>query len=236
VFKEKTMLAMVLARGGSKGLKDKNIRPFLGHPLIAWCIKAAQDSEVFDLIVAYSDSPKILETAREYGAETIEEPPALAADNVFITPAIQDLLVKVEKRWGRYDYVQLLQPTNPGVTSFQIRAAANQLISMRNGDMILGIHQYHDPTIVVKSLPWNHSLRGWYPQRFKGKNRQEVPPAYRINGYIYLAKWDVWASGMDYLKSDIYAYVCHPEDDIDINTLYDFELAEWKMGREGRKF
>ena len=228
MFENKSFLAVIPARGGSQGLINKNTKLLLGHPLVAWPIMAAKASGIFDSIIVYSDSSEIRSIATDYGVDSMVEPAELATSYALVADAMVDCL----KRLGRqYDYVQLLQATSPGVTGFQIRAAANQLINLRNGDMIIGMHEFHDPTIVVKPLLPNHSVKGWYPDLFKDKTRQQLPRSYRINGYIYLAKWDVWMSRMDYWQSNIYAYLCNPDDDIDIDTIFDWDYAEFKLGR-----
>jgi CMP-N-acetylneuraminic acid synthetase len=234
-MKNKTFIAVITARKGSKGIKNKNLKLLCGVPLIGWPIAVAKRSGIFDRIVVYSDCPKIRKYAELCGVDTLIEPDELAADKSIVHDALVDCLEQVDKKWGRYDYVQLMQPTSPGVRPNQVKNAAKQILGLNpfervgNCDFVIGVHQYKDPTIVVKDIPKDFSLRGWYPEEFKNKNRQDFPAAYRLNGYIYLGKWDIFAERKDWWQTDIRAFICLPEDDIDIDTHADWELAELRL-------
>jgi len=222
MFGGKRFLAVIPARGGSKGIKDKNLKKFCGKPLIYWSIKTAQKSGVFDRIIVNSDSSEILALAEKYGAEPQQRPAELADDKALVADAMVDCLHRLD---CKYDYVQLIQATSPGLRPLQIKCAA-QFILDKNADFVIGMHEFRDPTIVVKPIPPDLCVTGWYPEKFKNKNRQDLPAAYRVNGYIYLGKWEVWAKRKDYWKTKIYAFICDTYDDIDIDTKYDWEIAE----------
>jgi len=102
------ILGVIPARGGSKGIKKKNIRPIAGKPLIAWTIEAARESKLLDRIVVSTEDAEIAHVAREWGVEVIDRPAALATDTATTLSALQDLLSKVEA-----DTVVLLQCTSP---------------------------------------------------------------------------------------------------------------------------
>ena len=232
----KSFLAVIPARGGSKGIPNKNIKDFCGKPLIQWCIESAKKSGVFDRIIVNSDSDKILAVAAKCGVDVQPRPAELATDTALVADVMVNSLLRLDKK---YDYVQLIQATSPGVRPFQIRDAADMILGSppyenKNADMVIGVHRHKDPTIVVKELPDDLSLRNWYPKQFKDKNRQDLPPAYRINGYIYLAKWDVWVNRKDYWKTDIYAYICDEHDDIDIDNKWDWSVAEARFRAAGK--
>lgn len=234
-----SFLAVIPARGGSRGIPNKNIKDFCGKPLIQWCIESAKKSGVFDRIIVNSDSDRILKVAEKCKVDTQKRPARLAQDNSLVADAIVDCLTRLDER---YDYVQLIQPTSPGVRPGQIQAAAGLIEGRppfdfwrdKDIDMVIGVHRYKDPTIVVKEMPSDLCLKDWYPDEFKDKNRQDLPPAYRINGYIYLAKWDVWIKRMDYWKTNIYAYICDDHDDIDIDTKWDWNVAEARFRAMGK--
>ena len=97
------ILAVIGARGGSKGVKNKNIRPLLGKPLIAWTIEQANQSMLFDRIVITSDSEEIMKIGADYGAEVFFKRPAeLATDTAPKIPAIRHALIETEKRYGNH--------------------------------------------------------------------------------------------------------------------------------------
>lgn len=230
---------MIPARGGSKGIPNKNVKDFCGKPLIQWCIESAKDSGVFDRIIVNSDSAKILDVARKCGVDTQDRPPELATDKALVADVMVNSLERLDRK---YDYVQLIQATSPGLRPKQIQGAAAMIRGMlpfenwkdKEIDMVIGVHRYRDPTIVVKPLPTDFCVRDWYPNEFKDKNRQDLPSAFRINGYIYLAKWDVWAKRLDYWKTNVYAYICDEHDDIDIDTKWDWEVAEARFRAAGK--
>lgn len=231
---------MIPARGGSKGVPNKNIKSFCGKPLLYWCVQAAKDSGVFDRIIVNSDSDKILAVADKLGVETQKRPELLGLDGALVVDVMADSLSRLDRK---YDYVQLIQATSPGLRYGQIRSAANMILNQwpfdgpnyRDVDMVIGMHRYKDPTIVVKPLPANLMVQDWYPEEFKNKNRQDLPPAYRVNGYIYLAKWKVWADRLDYWKTNIYAYICDDNDDIDIDNKWEWDVAEARFRAAGRQ-
>ncbi len=102
------ILGVIPARGGSKGIKKKNIRPIAGKPLIAWTIEAACESKLLDRIVVSTEDAEIANVAREWGAEVIDRPEDLATDTATTLSVLQDLLAKVPA-----DIVVLLQCTSP---------------------------------------------------------------------------------------------------------------------------
>ena len=230
---------MIPARGGSKGIPNKNIKDFCGKPLIQWCIESAKKSGVFDRIIVNSDSAKILDIARKCGVDVQGRPAELATDHTLVADVMVDSLLRLDRK---YDYVQLIQATSPGLRPAQIQGAAAMMRGLppfecwadKDVDMIIGVHRHNDPTIVVKPVPADCCVKDWYPEEFKDKNRQDLPYAYRINGYIYLAKWDVWVKRKDYWKTNIYAYICDEHDDIDIDTKWDWQVAEARFRAAGK--
>src|SRR3990167_2128914 len=120
----KSFLAVIPARGGSKGIPNKNVKDFCGKPLIQWSIEAAKDSGVFDRIIVNSDSDKILAVAAKCGADVQPRPAELASD----TSLVADVMVNSLLRLGeKYDYVQLIQATSPGLRPAQIQGAARKI-------------------------------------------------------------------------------------------------------------
>ena len=221
-------MAWIPARGGSKGLPDKNIRLMADKPLIYWCIKAAKESGIFDenCIVVNTDSIRIGHIAYQNDAIFQYRPESLAQDNSLVADALVESLPRLEKVYDRkFDYVFLMQATSPLVRPSSIKLAADCIID-KDADMVVGVHPVKDPSIVVKPLPLDLSLKDWYPKEFRDKNRQDLPAAYRINGYIYAAKWEVFAERRDWWESKIFAYIMDKSDDIDIDCLRDFQLAE----------
>jgi CMP-N,N'-diacetyllegionaminic acid synthase len=111
MFEGKTILAIVPARGGSKGVPRKNIRLLAGKPLIAWTIDEAKKSRYIDRLILSSEDDEIIEVAREFGCEIpFKRPDELAQDD---TPGIESVIHAINTLEEKYDFVVLLQPTSP---------------------------------------------------------------------------------------------------------------------------
>jgi CMP-N-acetylneuraminic acid synthetase len=201
-----------------------------GKPLYRWVADAARTSGIFKSIIVMSDWQELLDDAEKAGYNTLKEPAELAGDQSYVTEAMAwalDILTYP------YAYVQLLQATSPFLKPKHIQDAAS-LIQMLDADMVVGLTPSQDPTAFVKPVSPDWSLKEWYPQEFRGKRRQEFPTTYSLNGYIYLAKRDVWAMKKDWWTTKIYGLPMEAEDHIDIDTREDFEYADWKL-RSSRK-
>jgi len=129
MYKSKKTLAVILARGGSKGLPGKNIIPLKGRPLIAWTITAALEAKLIDRVVVSSDSVDILAVAKRYGADTIKRPKKLATDQIRPELAIQHVLATLRKNESYIpELLILLQPTSPLRTAEDIDNAVELLL------------------------------------------------------------------------------------------------------------
>ena len=132
MFKGKCFLALIPARGGSKGLKDKNIRLLNNKPLLAYTIEAAKESRIFDRIIVSTDSEKIAVVALKYGAEVpFMRPKELATDTASSMDVLIHTIKLLQESNDKYDYVALLQPTSPLRTSQDIVEAADLSIEKR---------------------------------------------------------------------------------------------------------
>lgn len=219
-LRDNTFTGVILARGGSKGIKLKNIQPLNSRPLIWWTIKAAQDSNIFDCLVVSTDHPSIRGEAYFYGIDVIDRPEELASD----TSTSEDAMAHALMRLDRTDYVVLLEPTHPLLSGVQLKAAAEILINSGK-DAILSVVE--SPTGYCSPLGANGSLRDFVPPNLRKKRRQDIGPMYYIGGGIYIARWDIMARAGDFFAYDSIAYpMPHKFQDIDINTPEDLQFAE----------
>lgn len=182
------LLAVIPARGGSKGLPGKNLRPFLGMPLIAHTIMFSRMCPEIDRCVVSTDSPEIAEVAKSYGGwAPFVRPPELAQDNTPILPALQHALSYVEEADGvHYEMLALLDPTSPAREPTDVSEALRQLEERPAADGIIGVSQpVFNPIwhCVVERDGWMVDLMG---DGSDYERRQEVPPVYRINGSLYI--------------------------------------------------
>ena len=218
----KTFTGVILARGGSKGLKLKNIQLLAGKPLLWYTIKAARDSDIFDQLVVSTDHPAIVGEAWVNRVNVIERPEELASDAATSEDAMAHALFQLNMAGKRTDYAVLLEPTHPLLTGTQLRAAAEMLIKS-DKDAILSVVSSDVP--YVGTLPDNLSLRDFVPLYLRKKRRQELKPTYYIGGGIYITKWDILANAGDFFACDSMAYIL-PYKDIDINNREDLKIAE----------
>lgn len=186
------LLAVIPARGGSKGLPGKNIRPFAGLPLIAHTVLLARRCPEITRCIVSTDSHEIADAAIRYGADVpFPRPADLAQDDTPMWPVLQHALATIESQEGvPYDYLLLLDPTSPAREPSDIADALQRLIAAPSADGILGVSQPAFNPIwhcVIERDGWMADLieRGAEFER-----RQDVPVVYRINGSLY-----IWRAG-----------------------------------------
>jgi len=219
-------IAIIPARSGSKGLPDKNIRPLNGVPLLAYSIKAAQDSGMFDTIMVSTDSEKYAEIARSYGAEV----PFLRSeqnshDKATPWDAVKEVLGRLEEAGKTFDTVALLQPTSPMRMAFHIQEAY-QLMEEKSANAIVSLCENDAPLAICNILPEDHCIvnflndRGFYPRR------QALRIPHRPNGAIYLYRTEALHTQLSIYDTAVYAYIMSKMHSVDVDTLEDFQIAE----------
>ena len=224
------LLAVIPARGGSKGLPGKNLRPFAGLPLIAHTILFAKRCPEIGRCVVSTDADAIAETARQFGAEVpFLRPAALAQDDVPLWAVVRHALAAVEAEDGPgYDALLLLDPTSPARELSDISGAWRRLQETPGADGIIGVSRPDFNPIwhcVVERDGWMADL---IEDGRRFDRRQDVPPVFRINGSLYLwraafvrSQERSWREAGRYLLHEI------PERRaMSIDTLEEFERAE----------
>lgn len=182
------LLAVIPARGGSKGLPGKNIRPFTGLPLIAHSILLAKMCPEIDRLIVSTDSPEIADVARDFGADVpFIRPAELARDDTPMWPVLRHALQAIEDVDAvQYQYVLLLDPTSPAREPADIRGALCRLRDTPSADGIIGVSQPDFNPVwhcVVERDGWMADLM---EEGSRFERRQDVPVVYRINGSLYI--------------------------------------------------
>ncbi len=228
MLNNKTFLAIIPARGGSKRLPRKNILDLAGRPLLAWSIEAGLKSRYIDKVIVSSDDDEILNIAKMYKSETIKRPAELASDTSSSFDAIRHTIENSD----RYDYTVLLQPTSPLRTAEHIDEAI-ELLTSKNADAVISVTQTDHSPLWSNTLPEDRSLSGFLRDGIVGKRSQDLPEYYRLNGAIYICKTDkLLKEESFFIKDNIYAYMMDRENSVDIDDMIDFKLAELLMNRE----
>lgn len=219
-------LAIIPARSGSKGLKDKNIKLLNGKPLMAYSIEEAIKSKVFEKIIVSTDSQAYAEIAKEYGAEVpFLRPSHLAEDATATNDVIADLLERLSALGQVFKYFMILQPTSPLRTSDDIINAV-KLMNDKNANAVVSLCEVDHSPLYTGKVPEDLRIDGFIKKDISSR-RQELPQYFRINGAIYLAKADYFMEYCDLYRDRCYAYVMDKKRSIDIDDEFDFKMAEF---------
>ena len=222
MYKEKTYLAIIPARGGSKRLPRKNVLNLNGKPLVAWSIKAGLNSKYIDKVVVTSDDAEILSIAKYYGVLLINRPAELSNDTATTFDAIKHTIENVEK----YDYVVLLQATSPLRSGKHIDEAI-ELLESKNASAVVSVCKMDHSPLWSNILDDSLSMKGFLRDGVLNKRSQDLEKYYRLNGAIYICKTEKLLEEKSFfLKENIYAYVMDRENSIDIDEEIDFKIAE----------
>lgn len=221
-------IAIITARSGSKGLKDKNIKELCGRPLMAYSIECAIDSKKFDKVFVSTDSPAYAKIAGKYGADaSFLRSPDTSGDSAGSWDVVREVLSEFEKRNEYFDTVMLLQPTSPLRTAEDI-CNCFDVMRDKNANAVLGVCEAEHSPLWCNTLPDNLCMDHFRDGRPKDVPRQALPVYYRINGAAYLVKRE--ELGRDEMFVDkCFAYVMPAERSVDIDSELDFKIAEVLM-------
>lgn len=223
MYKNKTFLAIIPARGGSKRLPRKNILGLCGKPLIAHTIEAGLKSNYIHKVVVSSDDEEILEISKKFGAETIKRPDDLASDTATTFDAIKHT---IDNNIDKYDYIVLLQPTSPLRNEKHIDEAI-ELLEEKKVNAIISVCEMEHSPLWSNTLPNNGSMKGFLRDEILNKRSQDLEKYYRLNGAIYICRTDKLLEEKTFiLKDEIYAYKMSRKFSIDIDEEIDFKIAE----------
>lgn len=219
-------IAIIPARSGSKGLKDKNIKLLNGKPLIAYSIEAAQNSKLFDEIFVSTDSKEYARIAQEWGASV----PFLRSDELSSNTAsswdvVRDTIVNYQLRGEEFDTVTLLQPTSPLRTAEDI-INGYDMMRTKEAESVVAVCEVDHSPLWCNTLPEDNSLESFLNQDLIKAPRQSLPTYYRINGALYIVNTEYLMSTDNIYNEKSYAIVMPKENSIDIDDALDFKIAE----------
>lgn len=229
MIKGRRVLAIIPARGGSKGLPGKNIKDLNGKPLIAWTIDAAEKSKYIDKVVVSTDDAGIANIAKKYGAEVpFVRPKHLASDKAKMIDVVLHCVDFFRKAGEFYDNVILLQATSPLRSTDDIDEAI-RYFAKKNAQAVISVVECEHSPLFAGTLPRSNSMAKFIPKNIMNKNRQQLGGYYRLNGAIYIAKVKYLLRRKNFLGSNAYAYIMPKERSIDIDNAMDFEFAKFSM-------
>ncbi|MGE6571693.1 pseudaminic acid cytidylyltransferase [Psychrobacter namhaensis] len=220
-------IAIIPARGGSKRLPGKNVKELAGKPMIAWTIEAALESSVFDHVFVSTDCEEIAAVAKEFGAKVpFLRPEKLATDESTTNDVVTHLVEWFEEKYSQeVSTVAILQPTSPLRKAEQIKEAVS-VMKAKSATAVVSVCELEYPIQFCNQLGLNDSMDGFInPNDIK--RTQDLKPYYRLNGAIYIFNRE-YVGKLDKLySSGTHAYVMDQKSSIDIDTIDDFDLAEY---------
>ncbi len=216
-------IAIIPARSGSKTLKDKNIRKLNGIPLIGYTIKAAIESRMFSIVMVSTDSEDYADIARKLGAEV---PFLRSKETSSDSAGSWDVVREVLGRYNdHFDTVCLLQPTSPLREAEDIVGAYRELVA-RNGDAITSVCEMDHSPLWATTLDESFSLTE-FKKKIEDVPRQMLKTYYRLNGALYIRRVSYNDDRISLLEKNEYAYIMERRRSVDIDTIEDFEYAEY---------
>ncbi len=226
MYDNHSILALIPARGGSKGVPRKNIREMAGIPLIAWTINEAKKSKYADKLVVSTDDQEIIRIANQYGAETpFLRPTELATDSAKGIDVVIHAMEWHQAHGEKFDFLLLLQPTSPLRTVDDIDQAIEFLFKNKAMSVVSVCETDHHPWH-CNSLPESLCMKDFYSVNLKNKNRQEFPKFYRMNGALYFAECEYIKKNRHFIGDETYAFIMPKRSSLDIDDEIDFRLAE----------
>ena len=225
MYKDKRFLAIIPARAGSKGIKDKNIIDLCGKPLIAYSIEAAIKSKYIDRVVVSTDGENIANVAKNYGADVpFLRPKYLAADTAKTIDTVVHCIEELKRQGDEYDYVVLLQPTQPLRESFHIDEAI-ELILDKNAEGLVSICKVKEHPILMRTLNEDRTMKTLLNSS-STKRRQEFEEFYRVNGVIYINKINENLNRDTSLNDNKLPYIMDEKYSVDIDEFLDVKIAK----------
>ncbi len=216
------ILAIIPARGGSKGVPRKNIKNLGGKPLIVWTIEEARKSKYITRLILSSEDEEIIKIAKLHGCDVpFIRPSEIAEDS---TPGIVPVLHALSQCPG-YDYVILLQPTSPLRTVKHIDESIEYLLQQKAKFCV-------SVTEPEKSPYWMYTLKDGniqplIKQEKFSTRRQDLPIVYALNGAIYIGQVNALLKEKTFLTEDTIGYIMNNESSFDIDTITDFKICDY---------
>lgn len=227
MINDKKVLAIIPARGGSKGVPRKNVRLLAGKPLIAWTIEEAKKSKYIDRLILTTEDDEIIETAKTYGCEVpFIRPIELAQDS---TPGIEPILHALKQIKG-YDYIVVLQPTSPFRLAEDIDSCIERLVETKSSACV-SVTKPDSSPYWMYTINEAGKMQPLIKQEELTARRQDLSIVYALNGAVYVAEVDWLKSNQSLLTEDTTAFVMPTERSFDIDTEKDFLWCDWLMNK-----
>lgn len=222
-------IAIIPARSGSKGLKDKNIKPLNGKPLMSYTIEAAIESGIFDCVHVSTDSDEYAGIAKEYGADVpFLRSSVLSSDTASSWDVVRFVLDEYNKLNRCFDIVTLLQPTSPLRNADDI-VNCSEMFDSKQANAVVSVCETDHPPIFADTIAEDGNMFGFVKKEYRDIPRQAVPKYYRVNGAIYMLKTKCLDNIINLYDDRCYAYIMDRRRSVDIDDETDFLMARTLM-------
>jgi len=222
------VLAIIPARGGSKGLPGKNIINLAGKPLIAWTIEASLNSKYITKTIVSSNDPEILEISVECGAEVIERPDNLASDDATSESVVKHAIDSLESIGEVFDIIILLQPTSP-LRNFKDIDEAFEIMLDSDATAVISTCEFDNKILKTFMKNSNGFLKGVSNNKYPFMRRQDLPSVFMPNGAIYIIQKYEFFMNHSFFTSKCLEYKMDSKFSVDIDTSQDLKEVERKL-------
>mgnify|MGYP001235798133 FL=1 len=228
MLKDKKILAVIPARGGSKGVKNKNLRIVGNQPLIYWSITEALKVNYIDELIVSTDSRKIADVSKEIGAKVLMRPPGLADDKTPMTDTLKYLLGQLSNLKKSFDILVLLQPTAPMRTFDDIDSAIKKFIMNPNSESLVSIYKVEDCHPSRMYSIKDNALKKIMDEP-SGSLRQDLDHVYHRNGAIYICNTKLLIEENKLISENSDFFIMNKEVSINIDSEQDLAIADFLM-------
>jgi N-acylneuraminate cytidylyltransferase/CMP-N,N'-diacetyllegionaminic acid synthase len=229
LYSNKKILTIIPARGGSKRLPRKNVKPLSGKPLIVWTIEQALLSKYLDTIIVSTDDKEIALISKNHGAEVpFLRPTELATDDTNGIDVVLHAMKWFEEEIGPYDMIVELQPTSPLRLCSDIDKTI-ELLFLKKAKAVVSVCKCEHHPLWSNTLPNSGSMKDFITPEIINKSRKNLRSFYRLNGAVYLAFWEYLKEKKNYYGDHTYAYEMPIERSVDIDNEFEFKFAEYIM-------
>jgi CMP-N-acetylneuraminic acid synthetase len=227
---EKNIVALIPARGGSKGIPRKNIMNIAGKPLIAWSIEAAKGCPYISRVIVSSDDDEILAVAKSLGAETLKRPEEFATDKARSEPVVTHALEILQQEGALPEWILYLQPTSPLRTAAHLTAAAELLEKAgASADGLISVKEGDNKFLKAYRTSEEGYLAGVVNNDYPNWNRQDLPKIYMPNGAIYIMRAKGFLEKPRFWNEKTIPFVMTEAESADLDSMEDVAELEAKL-------
>ena len=227
MYKNKSFLAIIPARGGSKGLPRKNIKKLKGTPLIGWTIKTALNSKYLDEIIVSSEDDEIINVVKKFGLSVpFKRPNELAKDTSTSYSVVEHAVEFLKKQGKLYDFIVLLEPTSPLREKSDIDNMIRKIVNSSKFDAIISVGEVTLHPSSMKRISDNGQISSFFKNIKKATRRQDNEKAYFPFGVAYIVKTDILLSKKTFYPVNSTFYKINRYQCFEIDDIYDFKIIE----------